>query len=79
MKVSEINEEILEPRIFNPRSPYLLTVKNAAKQIGISTWSMRTRIWNGEIPVIRFHGEKKQYVDLRDLLKLVDQAKETVE
>lgn len=65
--------------MFSPKSPYLLTVKNAAKKIGISTWSMRTRIWNGEVPVVRFKNEKKQYVDERDLLKLIDQAKETIE
>ncbi len=58
MKASNINEEILEPRMFSPKSPYLLTVKNAAKKIGISTWSMRTRIWNGEVPVVRFKNKK---------------------
>ena len=79
MKPSNINEEILDTRMFNPKSPYLLTVKDAAKTIGIPTWSMRTRIWRGEVPVIRFKGEKKQYVDLRDLLKLIDKVKETVE
>lgn len=75
MKVSETNEEILEPRIFNPKGPYLLTIKRAAKELGITCWAMRTRIWRGEIPVVRFDGERKQYVDRRDLEKLIQQNK----
>jgi hypothetical protein len=75
MKPSNINEEILDTRIFNPKLPYLLTITRAAKEIGITPWAMRTRIWRGEIPVVRFDGERKQYIDRRDLEKLIQRNK----
>jgi len=79
MKALEKNEVILTRGILNPLEPYLLTVKKAAKSVGLSTWSMRVRIWNGEIPVVRFDGEKKQYVDKRDLNHLIEKNKHVAE
>ena len=75
MKVSETNTKIIERGIFNPQGPYLLTIKRAAQELGITPWAMRTRIWKGEIPVVRFDGERKQYVDRRDLEKLIQRNK----
>jgi hypothetical protein len=75
MKGLEMKEKVLTQGMLNPQEPHLLTVKKAARSIGLSVWAMRTRIWNGEIPVVRFEGEKKQYVDSRDLETLIAKNK----
>ncbi len=36
---------------------------------------MRERCWNGAIPVIRFPGGRKIYIDVRDLEAFIEQNK----
>jgi hypothetical protein len=79
MEAIETKEKILERGMSNPQSPYLLSIKQAAKKVGLSTWAMRTRVWRGEIEVVRFEGERKQYIDSRDLLKLIERNKHRCE
>jgi hypothetical protein len=58
--------------------PMLLTLKQAAKRLGLTEWAMRERIWSGDIPIIRFPGGRKIYLDPRDLERLVEKNKETL-
>jgi len=56
-------------------TPRLLTLKDAAQWLGLTVWAMRERIWAGHIPVVRFPGGRKMYVDIRDLEGLIEQNK----
>ncbi len=79
MKRAVIKEENLTQGISYPSQPYLLTIKAAAKRFNLPVWSVRMRIWNGELPTITFRGEKKQYVDEKDLAKLIESMKQVRE
>ena len=53
----------------------LLGVQEAADYLGISIWTMRGRIWAGDVPFIRFPGCRKQMLDVHDLEKLIQNNK----
>ena len=59
----------------NARGKRLLGVREAAEYLGISIWTMRDRIWAGDVPFIRFPGCRKQMLDVRDLEKLIQNNK----
>ena len=61
-----------------PIGPRLLPLKEAAKWLGLTTWSMRERIWAGDIPVVRFPGGRKQFIDTKDLEAFIERNKMTV-
>jgi len=62
--------------INNPIGPRLLTLKKAAEYLGLTVWAMRERIWSGQIPVIRFPGGRKLYVDVQDIEVFIERNKE---
>lgn len=64
--------------ISNPMSPRLLPLKQAAEWLGITTWAMRERIWAGQIPVVKFPGGRKQFIDVRDLEKFIQDNKTVI-
>jgi hypothetical protein len=53
----------------------LIGVKQAAAYLGISIWTMRERIWAGDVPFVRFPGYRRQLLDVRDLEKLIQNNK----
>lgn len=53
----------------------LLGVKDAAAWLGISQWTLRERIWAGDVPFIRFPGCRKQLLDVRDLENMIQENK----
>ena len=57
--------------------PRLLTLKKAADYLGLTVWAMRERIWSGDIPVVRFPGGRKMYIDLQDIEEFIRSNKET--
>jgi excisionase family DNA binding protein len=57
--------------------PRLLTLKKAAEYLGLTVWSMRERIWAGDIPVVRFPGGRKMFIDVLDLEDFIQRNKET--
>ncbi len=63
----------------NPLSPRLLPLKAAAAYLGLTVWSLRERIWAGDIPVVRFPGGRKQFIDVKDLERFIEQNKTTIE
>ena len=65
-------------RITNPQSPRLLALKDAADWLGLTTWAMRERIWAGDIPVVRFPGGRKMYVDTKDMEAFIMRNKEII-
>ena len=65
-------------RIANPQGPRLLSLKKAAEYLGLTTWAMRERIWAGEIPVIRFNGGRKMFIDVQDVEQFIEQNKRTI-
>ena len=67
-----------EQRTNNPL-PRLLTVKGAGEYLGLSTWGIRERIWQGLLPVVTFPGGKKQYVDRNDLEAFILKNKRVME
>ena len=62
--------------IRNPQGPRLLTLKAAADWLGLTVWAMRERIWQGQIPFIRFDGGRKIYLDVKDLEKFIERHKQ---
>ena len=64
--------------IGNPSAPRLLPLKDAAAWLGLSVWSLRERIWAGDIPVVRFPGGRKQFIDTQDLEDFIQRNKMTI-
>ena len=56
-------------------SPRLLSLKDAAQWLGLTVWAMRERIWAGDIPIVRFPGGRKVYLDARDLESFIEKNK----
>ena len=65
-------------RISNHPGPRLLTLKGASEWLGLTVWALRERIWAGQLPVVRFPGGRKQYLDVNDLEEFVKKNKKTV-
>jgi excisionase family DNA binding protein len=65
-------------RITKPVGPRLLPLKEAAERLGLTVWSMRERIWAGDIPFVRFPGGRKIFIDIKDLDKFVERNKTTL-
>ena len=63
------------PGIANPIGPRLLPLKKAAEYLGLTVWAMRERIWAGDIPVVRFPGGRKQFIDIKDIDAFIDRNK----
>jgi len=78
LKRSGIKEKKTAQRIGNPMSPRLLPLKEAAIWLGLTTWAMRERIWQGSLPVVRFPGGRKMYVDVHDLEAFIATNKTTI-
>jgi len=64
--------------IVNPMCPRLLPLKNAAEVLGLTIWAMRERIWSGDIPVVRFPGGRKMFIDTSDIEDFINQNKQTM-
>ena len=58
-----------------PPSRRLLTLAQAAVYLGLSPWTIRELVWKGQLPVVRL--TRKLLFDLRDLDRLVEQAKDS--
>jgi hypothetical protein len=56
----------------------LLPLKDAAQWLGLTVWSLRERIWAGDIPVVRFPGGRKQFIDTQDLEDFIHRNKMTI-
>jgi len=61
--------------ILDPSKQRLLTLKQAAEHLGLGLWSLRTRVWNGDIPVVRFPGGRKMFIDRLDLEDFIQNNK----
>jgi len=59
-------------RVVGPR---LLSLKAGAEYLGLTVWALRERIWAGQIPVVRFPGGRKMFLDIKDLDALVERNK----
>ncbi len=59
-------------------SPRLLPLKQAAAYLGLTVWGMRERIWAGDIPVVRFPGGRKMFIDLQDMEAFIQNNKMTI-
>ena len=65
VKASEKKGKKQEHGISSPLSPRLYPLADAATYLGRSVYSLRTLIWNGDLPVIK--SGKKMWVDIRDM------------
>jgi hypothetical protein len=50
-----------------PMSPRLLTLRKAAKYLGLTEWALRERIWVGHIPYFEFPSGRKISINVGDL------------
>jgi len=64
--------------MYNPLSPRLLPLKQAAVYMGLTVWGLRERIWAGQLPVIQFPGGRKQYIDTKDIEKFIEKNKRVI-
>jgi hypothetical protein len=55
----------------------LYSLAESAEYLGRSLYSMRTLVWNGEVPVVA--SGRKQWCDIQDLDKWIDRNKSRVE
>jgi len=78
MKRNGIIENKTANCIDRAQSPRLLTLTKAAEYLGLTTWAMRERIWAGQIPVVRFPGGRKMFVDRADLENFIGQNKTVI-
>jgi hypothetical protein len=80
MMGNRINNTIEKKQgIANPTlSPRLLPLKKAADYIGLTVWALRERIWAGDIPVVKFPGGRKQFVDIKDIEAFIERNKTVI-
>ena len=78
MKRSGIIEKKSNQGISNPSAPRLLPLRKAAEDLGLTLWAMRERVWAGDIPVVRFPGGRKIYIDAKDLEAFIQKNKTTI-
>ena len=78
MQRTGIVEKKLAQGIHNPNHPRLMPLKTAAEMLGLTLWALRERIWSGDIPVVRFPGGRKMYVDSSDIDRFIERNKETI-
>ena len=64
--------------IRNPSPPRLVSLKDASDYSGLSVWTLRERIWSGDLPVVRFNGGRKMFIDILDLEDLIARNKARV-
>jgi predicted site-specific integrase-resolvase len=65
-------------RIANPMGPRLMPLKKAADYIGLTVWALRERIWAGDIPVVKFPGGRKQFIDIKDIEAFIERNKTVI-
>jgi hypothetical protein len=58
-----------------PVRPRLLPLKAAAQYLGLTVWALRERVWQGALPVVRFDGGRKMYLDVKDLDAFIERHK----
>ena len=56
----------------------LLPLKKAADYIGLTVWALRERIWAGDIPVVKFPGGRKQFIDIKDIESFIERNKTVI-
>lgn len=78
MKRTGIIEKKSAQRITYPTVPRLLSLKDASSYLGLSLWGMRERVWAGDIPVVRFPGGRKMFIDVQDIEKFINNNKQTI-
>lgn len=73
MRAKETAEDTKSSQV----TPRLLPLKKAAEVLGLTVWALRERIWAGHIPVVRFEGGRKMYIDIRDIEQFIERNKTT--
>lgn len=53
----------------------LLGVREAAEYLGVSIWTMRDRIWAGDVAYVQFPNCRKLFLDARDLEEMIQNNK----
>ena len=58
--------------------PRLLPLKKAAEYLGLTVWALRERVWAGDIPVVKFPGGRKQFIDIKDIEAFIERNKTVI-
>jgi len=53
----------------------LYTLKEAGEFLGRSIYSVRSLIWNGELPIVKSSRGRKQWLDINDLNMFIEKNK----
>ena len=79
MQREGIIEKNLTHGILDPMYPRLLTLREAARRLGLTVWGMRERVWAGHIPIVKFPDGRKIYIDAQDLETFIKANKSRVQ
>ena len=74
-KRTGITEKKTAQGICNPVGSRLLPLKKASEYLGLTVWALRERIWHGDLPVVRFPGGRKQFIDISDIEDFINRNK----
>jgi len=70
----KLKDKKTDTRISNPfHGRRLLDIKNASTYLGIGIFGVRTLIWRGELPIVRWG--RKILIDVNDLDKFIEKSK----
>jgi excisionase family DNA binding protein len=70
-KILEINKKSKAQRIKNHLNKRLYTISEGAYYLGRSVYSLRTLIWNGQLPIIKKGEGGKIWIDREDIDKWI--------
>jgi hypothetical protein len=77
-KKQDRQESEMAQRIGNPMCPRLMSLKEASAYSGLKLWTLRERIWAGDLPFIQWPGGKKQFIDRNDLEMWISRNKKVL-
>jgi excisionase family DNA binding protein len=75
LKSKDKNKAEETEQVSNPVSPQFLSLKDAARYLGLTDWALRERVWQGSIPFVRFPEGRKLYFHVKDLDAFIEENK----
>ncbi len=76
-KILEIKRKSKAQGIKNPLNKRLYTISEGAYYLGRSAYSLRTLIWDGQLPIIKKGEGGKIWIDREDMDRWITRSKET--
>jgi excisionase family DNA binding protein len=75
--MAETTKKKMAQRFDSPLLPRLMSLKDAARYMGMTDWALRELCWKGALPFVQFNGCRKWYFDRGDLDGAIERNKKT--